>query len=284
MLISQLVNGINASALFLIAALGLVIIFGHMKVVNLAHGELIMIGAYISYFMNTIFNAHILISMIVSFIFTALVGVLIESLVIKKLYGKTAETLLATYGLSIILQQLVRAICGPELKYVKIPFEENIQIGKVVIPYYNIFILIVAVTMLLITWATFYKTSFGKRMRAITENRTMTECLGIDTSKVDTWTFAYAAGLAGAAGSILAPIRSVSPFMGVQYLTDSFMTVVVGGVNSLAGTTLGSGLIGESVTILGGIGNEISAKILVFLIIIIIIRFKPEGLFSSERR
>lgn len=284
MLISQLVNGINASALFLIAALGLVIIFGHMKVVNLAHGELIMIGAYISYFMSTVFNAHIIISMILSFVFTAVVGVLIESLVIKKLYGKMAETLLATYGLSIILQQLVRAICGPELKYVKIPFEENMQIGKVVIPFYNIFIFIVAVAMLLLTWVIFYKTSFGKKMRSITENRTMTECLGIDTSKVDTWTFAYAAGLAGVAGSILAPIRSVSPFMGIQYLTDTFMTVVVGGVNSLAGTTLGSILIGESVTILGGIGNEISAKILVFLIIIIIIRFKPEGLFSTERR
>lgn len=284
MLLAQLFNGLNASALYLMMALGLVIIFGHMQVVNLAHGELIMIGAYVAYYLFTFLGMPVYLSMFFAFLVTAALGFVIEKVLIKRIYGKISETLLATYGLSLILQQAVRAISGSELKYVGMPFEGSFSLGKAVIPFYNVFVAITALFMLLCTWILFYKTPFGKKMRAITQNRVMTECLGIDTSRTDTWTFAYGAGLAGLAGAVLAPIRGVSPAMGAQYLTDAFLTVVVGGVNSLIGTLSGSLMIGESISLLGIVGNEVNAKILVFIIIIIIIRFKPEGLFSSERR
>lgn len=284
MIFTNIINGINSSAMLLLTALGLVIILGYMKVVNLAHTEVIMSGAYICYIVNTVFGLPFILAVIIAYILSAILGIFMEKLVIKKLYGKEAETLLATYALSIIIKQGIRLIFGADLKLVDIPFRGNIEIGKVVIPYYNIFIISVTIFVLLMTWFIFHRTYLGKKMRATTQNRAMTECLGIDTSKVDTWTFAHGMGLAGLAGAVVAPISSISPFMGASYLTDTFMNVVVGGVNSLLGTAFSSIVIGESISILGGIGNEINAKILVFLIVIVIIRFKPEGLFTNERR
>ncbi len=277
-------NGINSSALLLLSALGLVIIMGHMKVVNLAHGELIMVGAYITYYTSTVLKLPYIFSIIGAFLVTGLLGVAIERLVIRKLYGKASETLLATYALSLVIQQTVRFLSGPELKYVNIPLDGTLEFGGVTIPYYNLLILLVAVLALLTTWLLIYKTTLGKQIRAITENRTMTGCLGINTQRIDTVTFSYGTALAGLAGAMLAPIRTVSPFMGVQYLTDAFLNVVIGGLDSLFGTAFSAGIIGESITILGGYWNDVGAKILVFFIIIILIRFKPEGLFAKEKR
>lgn len=280
----QFANGVNLAALLLIAALGLVIIFGLMNVINMAHGELIMIGAYATYFTNTVLNLPFGVAVIVAFIVSAAVGILIETVIIKRLYSKPTETLLATFALSIIFVQLVQLLFSPENKYVAMPIKGMLKIGTVSIPNYNVFVMAVALVILGITGLILLKTKFGKEVRAVTQNRQMVECLGIATSKVDTWTFAYGAGLAGLAGAVIAPINSVSPTMGGAYLTDSFMTVVVGGVQSIIGTALGSGIVGESRTIIAGFSNEVFAKILVFLIIIVIIRFKPEGLFARERR
>lgn len=282
--ISQFINGLNMVALLLLPALGLAIIFGLMKVINMAHGELIMIGAYATYFTTTILGAPFWIGIIVAFLVSAILGILIEVVVIKKLYSKPTETLLATYALSIILEQVIRSIFSPEIKYVAMPIEGNLTIGTVIIPYYNIFAIVIALAVLLITGLIFKNTVFGKQMRAITQNRQMAECLGIATSRVDTWTFAYGAGLAGLAGAIISPVNSITPSMGGTYLTDSFMTVVVGGVQSIVGTAIGSSIVGESRTLLAGYSNEIFAKIVVFLMVIVIIRFKPEGLFAKERR
>lgn len=279
-----LANGVNSSALFLLTALGLVIIMGHMKVVNLAHGELIMVGAYVAYYTSTVLRLPYFFSIIGAFLVTGLLGAGIERVVIRRLYGKTAETLLATYALSLVIQQAVRFISGPELKYVNIPVSGTLEIQGVPIPYYNMVILLVAALALLTAWLLIYKTTLGKQIQAITENRSMTGCLGINTQRIDTITFTYGTALAGLSGAMLAPIRTVSPFMGVQYLTDAFLNVVIGGVDSLFGTAFSAGLIGESVTILGGFWNDVGAKILVFLIIIILIRFKPEGLFAKEKR
>ena len=267
---AQLINGISASALLLIYYLGVVVIMGHMNVVNMAHGECIMLGAYVCYYINTVAGAPFFVALIMSFVVTALFGLLIERLVIRKLYGKTAETLLATYALSLIVKQLINLICGSELKYIAIPFEGHFDIGGVTIPYYNIFIILFAAAILLITWLIFYKTPFGTKMRAVTSNRPMTECLGINAHAVDSLTFAFGVGLAGLAGAVLAPSRGVSPFMG--------------GLQSMIGTTLSSLLIGESTSILGGFWNEVDAKILVFLIVVVLIRFRPDGLFRKEKR
>lgn len=283
-LLQNVVSGINTSALVMVAALGLVIIFGLMNVINMAHGELIMIGAYMTYFVTKVLLLPYAVAILVAFIITALIGALIEVFVIKKLYAKPAETLLATYGISLILERLVYLIFGAETKNIPMPVPGTLEVGGVTIPYYNIFVVCFSVFLLLFTLFIFQKTQFGKKIRAIMQNRNMTECLGIETSKVDTWSFAYGAGMAGVAGTLLAPVISVTPGLGAPYLTESFMTVVVGSVQSLVGTALGSAIIGETRTILSGLSNTVTAKILVFLMIIIIIRFKPGGLFAKERR
>lgn len=284
MLLTNIINGINSSAVLLLSALGLVIILGYMKVVNLAHTEVIMFGAYVCYYVYTVFQLPFFAAVISAYIVSAALGIAMEKFVIKKLYGKQAETLLATFAVSILLKQGVRLICGAELKLVGIPFRGNFTIGKVVVPHYYLFVILITILAAVVTWWIFHKTRFGKTAASTTQNRAMTECLGIDTSRVDTWTFAHGMGLAGLAGAVLAPISSVSPFMGATYLTDTFMNVVVGGVNSLVGTALSSVMIGESTSILGGFSDMVNAKIIVFLIVIVIIRFKPEGLFASERR
>lgn len=284
MLITNIINGINSSAILLLSALGLVIILGYMKVVNLAHTEVIMFGAYVCYYVYTVFELPFIIAVIAAYIVSALLGVAMERFVIKKLYGKLAETLLATFAISIIIKQGVRLACGAELKLVVIPFRGNIKIADVVIPYYYLFVIVITILATIVTWWIFHKTRFGKTAASTTQNRAMTECLGIDTSKVDAWTFAHGMGLAGLAGAVLAPISSVSPFMGTTYLTDTFMNVVVGGVNSLVGTALSSVMIGEATSILGGYSDMVNAKIIVFLIVIVIIRSRPEGLFVTERR
>jgi len=282
--ISQLINGLSISAMLFITALGLVIIFGLMDVVNMAHGEFIMIGAYVTYFVTTVLHLSFAVAILLAFILTALFGMFIEITLIKKLYGKAAETLLATFALSIILQQLVRMVCGPEDKLVSLPIDGNFAFGGVVVPFYNVFLIVISLSILAATLALFYKSSFGMKLRAVTKNRSMVQCLGINTARIDTLTFACGSGLAGLAGALIAPVKSITPYMGTSYIVDGFLTVVLGGFNSIVGTAMSSTVISESVTVMAGYMSEITAKILVFLIIIVLIRFKPEGLFTSERR
>lgn len=284
LLISQSVNGLSVSAMLFITALGLVIIFGLMDVVNMAHGEFIMIGAYVTYFVTTVFHAPFVVSMLMAFLAAGLLGALIELTLIRRLYGKVAETLLATFALSIILQQLVRMAFGPEDKFVGMPLEGRFVISGIVIPHYNVFLIFVAVAILAATLALFYKTPFGMQLRAVTKNRSMAQCLGVNTARIDTMTFACGSGLAGLAGALIAPVKSVMPSMGAYYIVDGFLTVVLGGFASIAGTAASSVVISESVTVMAGYMSEITAKVLVFLVIIVLIRFKPEGLFTTEKR
>lgn len=284
LLVSQIINGLSVSALLFITVLGLVIIFGLMDVVNMAHGEFIMIGAYVAYYVVTVFHLPFVLALVAAFLVTAVFGIFIEVTLIKRLYGKVAETLLATFALSIILQQLVRMSVGPEDKFVGLPFEGSLTIGGIVVPHYNVFLIVIALTILAATLALFFRTSFGMQLRAVTKNRSMTQCLGINTSRIDTLTFACGSGLAGLAGALVAPVKSVMPSMGAYYIVDGFLTVVLGGFSSIAGAAASSLIISESVTVMAGYMSEITAKILVFLIIIMLIRFKPEGLFASEKR
>lgn len=282
--LALLLNGLNSSALILIAALGMVIICGLMNVINLAHGELIMVGAYTAFSVTQVAGLSFAAAVPAAFAVSAAVGAGMELLVIKKLTGRPAETMLATFGISVVLQQAVNLIFGAQSQYVAIPIEGNISVGKVVIPYYNIFTILFVAAVMAGTMLLLKKTKFGKRVRAITQNRTMAECLGINSARIDTLTFAFGCGLAGIAGALAAPVKSVSPFMGGTYLVYSFMTSVVGGIASFFGTAIGSLLVGESTALLGGVSNDVLASILVFLLIIAAIRFKPEGLFAKERR
>lgn len=281
--LSQVINGLNQASILLIATMGLVIIFGYMNVTNMAHGSMIMVGGVSAYVLMEVVGLPFGVAVAGSFLITALIGMVIEKVIIKKLYSKPTETILATYAVSLILTELVR-LKYPLSQNVHMPLPGAFRIGSVTIPYYNIFVGIFAILILLFTLFLFRKTTFGKKLGSVTQNRTMTECLGIKTASVDTLTFGYGAGLAGVAGCILAPTTGVSYDMGSTYLTDTFMTNVVGGVQSFFGTAVSSFIIGEGRTVTAGFLNETWAKIIIFMIVIVLIRFKPEGLFTKERR
>jgi len=283
-IMQQIADGLSVAGILAIVALGLGITFGVMKVINMAHGELIMIGAYTTYLMCTVFKLPFLIGMIAAFMVSGLVGLLMEQLIVKRLYGRQQETLLATFGISLLLQQIIRMLFGTDAKSVADPLSGVTSMGTVVIPHFRLFIILFAACLLLATAYLIYRTKFGVQLRTVSQNRDMSECLGINTSRIDAYTFAFGAGLAGVAGAVLAPLKTVSPTMGLDYLVDSFMVVVLGGVGSLAGTTLGAAAIGEGNQLMTTFMGEIGAKILVFLLIILVIRYRPEGLFKMEKR
>jgi urea transport system permease protein len=284
MIAQNLISGLNTSAILLLCALGLVIIFGLMNVINMAHGELIMLGAYMTYFTTNRLGLVFAAGLIAAFMVAGLIGALIEILVIKKFYSQPTETILATFAISLVLERSVYLVFGAETRNIPMPIPGTMHIMGVAIPYYNIFVILFAAALLAALILIFMKTKFGKKIRAITQNRSMTECLGVEVRRVDTWTFAFGAALAGLAGAMLSPLVSVTSGMGAPYLTESFMTVVVGGVQSVLGAALGAGIVGESRTILGGLTNAVAAKIMICLMIILIIRLRPEGLFSRKRR
>lgn len=284
MIAQAFVDGLSFSAILLIVALGLAITFGVMKVINLAHGELIMIGAYTAYVVTTLFNLPYMLAIMAAFCTAALVGMLMEIIVIKRLYGRPLETLLATVGISIILQEVVRLLFGTVAKSVVAPFGQSISIGGIIVPYYRLFVILFSILLVVALVLLLYKTRFGMQLRSVSQNREMSQCLGINTSVIDTLTFALGSGLAGIAGAIIAPMRTVSPTMGSEYLMDSFMVVVLGGVGSIAGTNLGALIIGEANQLLTTLGTATFAKFMIFVLIIITIRFRPEGLLSSGGR
>jgi len=265
-------------------SMGMAIIFGIMNVVNLAHGELIIIGAYVSYTMIGILQLPFGIALLSSFVVTGIIGAIIEKLVVKKLYGKTAETLLVTYALSMIFQQVIKLLYGAGYIHLSSPVSGAVKIGKAIMPVYYICIIAVAAIMFLVTLILFHKTRLGMQIRAVSQNRTMAGCLGVNVKKIDTLTFAYGAGLTGLAGCMIAPINSISPFVGSNYIVDTFMTVVLGGVDSLFGSVLGSVIIGESNAVIGGYIDTVFAEMIVVFAVVVIIRFKPKGLIVRERR
>jgi urea transport system permease protein len=292
-LANQLVNGIGIVGILLLTGLGLAITFGVMRIINLAHGEFIMLGAYVTFLMQEIFNMDLLLTIPFAFIFTALIGALVEVSIIRRLYGRPLETLLATWGLSIVLQGVIKLIFTAQLKYVKSPsyISGNLTLLKdaqgspaIAISYYRLFIVVVAIALLALTAYLLYNTDLGRQVRAVTQNRDMAKCLGVNTSLVDMVTFAYGCGLAGVAGAVISSLKSVSPPMGQDYLVDAWMTVVTGGVDKLIGVLAGAFLIGESSSGIAYLLNDPTARVIVLAAVIILIRYKPEGLFTVQKR
>jgi len=282
--IQQFLNGISNSSVLFLTSIGLVIIFGMMDVVNNAHGEFIMIGAYVACVSVNVLHIPFALAVILAAIITGGVGIVIERTVIKKLYGKVAETLLVTFALEYILQQLVRMIFGPENKTMEVPVKGLLTMGGVSVPYYNIVLVVMALFVLCITLLFFYKTSFGMQLRAINQNRDMTQCLGVNVSKINMFTFAYGAALAGFAGALIAPIKSVYPGMGPAFNVDGFLVVILGGLSSIIGSFASSFVINESITIMSGYMSQIVSKLLIFVVIIVVVRFRPNGLFASKEK
>ena len=286
-IITQFLNGFSVVAILMLAAMGLAIIFGVAGVINMAHGEFIMVGAYTAAVVGQL-GGNTFIAVPVAFFVVALLGLLVERSIIQWIYDRPLETLLATWGVGIILQVVMKLIFGPELYYVGAPkiLDGGFKTGISFLPFpwFRLFLIILAIVLMIITYLLLFKTDLGLKVRAVRRNRAMSGCLGINTAKVDMLIFAFGSGLAGIAGAALAPIKSVSTTMGFPYAVDSYMVLVLGGVGSLWGVVAGSALIGEAETILSFIYNNVIGKLLVFIFIVLAIRVFPKGLFGYQER
>jgi urea transport system permease protein len=285
-LMSLVVTGLSIASILLLVALGLAIIYGVTGVINLAHGELVMIGAYCAWALQSFFGIGLLASLPLIFLATALLGWIIDRVVIRHLYNRPLDTILATRGIGVMAQQEVRILAGGELRYVEMPEAMNhpVSVLGVEIPIFRIFILGLAVALFGLTWFLIFRTSLGLKLRAITQSREIASCFGINSNRIYGLTFAYGAGLAGLAGAVVSPLKSVAPEMGTTYVVDAFMVVVLGGVESLVGSVASAFIIGQSSSAVAFYANDTIAKALVLLFIVILIRFRPQGLFAAKVR
>ena len=293
--IGRIFSGLSLGSILLLAALGLAITYGVMGVINMAHGELLMIGAYATYAMQTLFRSqfpaqedwYLLAAVPVAFFAAAAVGVLLERTVIRWLYGRALETLLATWGLSLMLIQAARVIFGAQNVEVANPswMSGGLEIlPSIVLPLNRIVIVGFALFVLMLVWVLMNKTRLGMFVRAVTQNRAMAGCVGVPTGRIDTVAFALGAGIAGLGGVALSQIANVGPDMGQGYIVDSFMVVVLGGVGQLAGAVwaaLGLGIVTKFIESWAG---AVIAKIVVLVFIIMFIQKRPQGLFALKGR
>ncbi len=294
-ILGQVFSGLSLGSILLLAALGLAITYGVMGVINMAHGELLMIGAYATFFMQTLFRAYfpdyidwyVLAAIPAAFLSAALVGMLLERTVIRRLYGRPLETLLATWGLSLILIQAARMLFGAQNVEVANPswMSGGVEaMAGLVLPWNRIIIIGFALFVLTLTWVLMQKTRLGLFVRAVTQNRPMAGCVGVPTSRVDTLAFGLGAGIAGLGGVALSQIANVGPDMGQGYIVDSFLVVVLGGVGQLAGAVWAALGLGVVTKFLEGWSGAVIAKIVVLVIVIMFIQKRPQGLFALKGR
>jgi urea transport system permease protein len=287
--------GLSLGSILLLVALGLAITFGLMGIINMAHGELLMIGAYATFVVQNIFKAnlpnyfdwYLLSAVPVAFLASAVVGMLLERTVIRWLYGRPLETLLATWGISLILIQTVRTFFGAQNVEVANPswMSGGVALGgDLVLPYNRIIIVGFAAFVLFLVWLMLNRTRLGLFVRAVTQNRAMADCVGVPTNWVDMLTFGIGSGIAGLGGCALSQIGNVGPEMGQGYIVDSFMVVVLGGVGQLAGTVIAALGLGEVNKFLEPQIGAVLAKIVVLVFIIIFIQKRPQGLFALKGR
>jgi urea transport system permease protein len=286
--------GISLGSVLLLAAIGLAITFGVMGVINMAHGEMVMLGAYTTFVVQEIirtrypglFDYSLFIATPLAFLIAGFVGVLIERGIIQFLYGRPLETLLATWGLSLILQQAVRTAFGPTNKDVGNPswMSGSFDLGHITITYNRLWIVVFTFTVFLLLLALLRYTRLGLEMRAVTQNRTMAASMGIRTGWIDAMTFGLGSGIAGIAGVALSQIDNVSPNLGQGYIIDSFMVVVFGGVGNLWGTLVGALTLGVANKFLEPFAGAVLAKIAILVLIILFIQKRPRGLFALKGR
>jgi urea transport system permease protein len=288
-------TGLSLGSILLLAALGLAITYGLMGVINMAHGELIMIGAYATYVVQGLFRSYLpgafdwyLIAAIpVAFMTSALVGAALERSVIRFLYGRPLETFLATWGISLMLMQLVRTIFGAQNVGVENPSWMSgglAVLPNLSLPYNRIFIVLFAVLVLVGVWLLISKTRLGLFVRGVTQNRAIASCMGVNTARIDTYAFSLGSGIAGLAGCALSQIGNVGPDLGQSYIVDSFMVVVLGGVGQLAGTVYAAMGLGILNKFLEGWAGAVLAKIAILVFIIIFIQKRPQGIFAMKGR
>ncbi|EIP97067.1 urea ABC transporter, permease protein UrtB [Opitutaceae bacterium TAV1] len=290
-------RGLSLSSVLLVTALGLAITYGLMGVINMAHGEIMVVGAYATYVTQNLFagwfgaggagyNYYFLAALPVSFLAAALVGLVLERSVIQWLYRRPLESLLATWGVSLALQQGFRTVFGPANVQINSPawLRGNIEIADLTLTWNRIFVIAFAVVVVAGAWLLLNRTRFGLYIRAVTQNRAMASCMGVRTERVNMLTFAFGSGLAGLAGACLAQIGNVGPGLGQSHIVDCFMVVVSGGVGSLAGTVYAALGIGSIDQILQPFLGAVMGKILVLVAIILFLQWKPGGLFPTRNR
>lgn len=282
----QVLNGLSIASILLLVSLGLAIIYGVMGVINLAHGDFLMLGAYAVWFLQTKFGIGLLLCLPIVFVMVGAIGWIVERSLIQYLYERPLDTLLATWGVGIILQQGIRLGAGAELRYVKMPeyLVHPVHVLGSDVSAYRLMIFGVTLLLLLATYVLIFRTGFGMQLRAVTQNSEMSRCFGVNVSQVHAATFAYGAGLAGIAGALVSPLKSVSPDMGTGYIVDAFLVVVMGGVQSLLGTIASAGLIGQLSSWFAFASNDTLARALVFTLVLVLIRFRPQGLFATQLR
>jgi urea transport system permease protein len=290
--------GLSLGSILLLVALGLAITYGAMGVINMAHGEMVMVGAYVTVLSGIYLGANIFVAIPLAFVVTALLGLLIERVVVRRLYGRLLDTLLATWGIAILIQQAVRlefglsffgihiAGLGPGLQNVAVPdiLQGVMSLGGAEINRYRAFIIIVTAILAVLSWFIIYRTSIGTQVRAIIRNPKMAAACGIDVTRVNAMTFAFGSGLAGVAGVMMSGFKTVFPDMGTSMVVDGFLVVVMGGVGSLLGSVLSAGILGEINGLVAAATNDILARAVVFAVVIAIIVLKPKGLFALKGR
>ncbi|MBN4667262.1 urea ABC transporter permease subunit UrtB [Pandoraea nosoerga] len=287
--------GLSLGSVLLLAALGLAITYGLIGVINMAHGEFLMVGAYATYVVQTLFQRflpgafdwYLVAAVPAAFLVAAALGLVLERTVIKHLYGRPLETLLTTFGISLLLIQAVRTLFGAQNVEVVNPSWMSGGIAvlpNLMLPYNRIVILAFALVVVALTWSVLNLTRLGLFIRAVTQNRSMAACVGVKTGRVDSYAFAFGAGIAGLGGCALSQIGNVGPDLGQSYIIDSFMAVVLGGVGQLAGTIVGAFGLGIANKLLEPVWGAVLAKIAVLILIVLFIQKRPQGMFALKGR
>jgi urea transport system permease protein len=292
---ADVLYGLSTGSILLLSALGLAITFGLMGVINMAHGEMLMLGAYATYVTQLFFRAHfpghaslyLLAAVPVALLACMAVGAVLERTVIRFLYGRPLETLLATYGLSLLLIQCVRSVFGAQNVAVENPpwLSGGVEVFEgVVIPYNRLAVIVFTALVVSFVAYVLRGTSLGLRVRAVMQNRPMAACMGISTARVDTWTFALGSGVGGLGGVALSQLGNVGPELGQGYIVDSFLVVVLGGVGKLVGCVLASFSLGILNKLLEPMAGAVLGKIVVLLAVVVVIQRRPQGLFAPRVR
>ncbi|TFZ56748.1 urea ABC transporter permease subunit UrtB [Methylorubrum sp. Q1] len=281
---NALVLGLSIASIWLIAAIGLTIIYGTVGVINMAHGEFIMLGAYTSYALQSSLGLPFLLCLPASFVVVGLIGLVIERGLIRYLYNRPLDTLLATWGVSLVLMQGVRLIFGSDPKYIAVPeiFQSNVELGFASLSVFRLVVLGITALIVAATAYLFYRTRFGMQVRAVMQNKEMAASFGINADRVYMTTFALGAGLAGIAGSLFGVLAIVLPTMGTAYVVQAFLVVVVGG-GTLMGSVAAAGLTGELQSVFAFMANDTFARFLLYVLIVVFLRFRPRGLFAVAK-
>ncbi|MFD1815148.1 urea ABC transporter permease subunit UrtB [Rhodococcus gannanensis] len=287
--IGQLFTGLSIGSILLLAALGLSLTFGQMGVINMAHGEFIMAGSYTAYVVQQVISSatgSLFVSLVVGFVVGGVMGVALETLLVKRMYHRPLDTLLVTFGVGLILQQLARDIFGAPAVNVVAPswLSGGVEIFGAVVPKTRIFIMVLAVVAVTVLATALKRSSMGRRIRAVVQNRDLAETSGISSRRTDVTTFFIGSGLAGVAGVALTLIGSTSPTIGQSYLIDAFLVVVVGGLGQMKGAVIAAFALGILNSFIEYSTTASIAKVIVFVIIVVFLQIRPQGLFAVKTR